>query len=273
MNKGQLTVYKSNNIFNSISYVIADGLGLSELFGTPTLNSTWWYMSLAIVIVALIPILIKMYKKYGFIILSIIIVFLTQTFKIDNYNMTRWIFTIILGIWCADKNILVRLKEYKILKNKNIYWNKIIKFIINTAILACLIYLRESLNYTFLEFRDGIIPVFVVYYCFEFIISVKYVRNILNFLGKHSMNIFLIHTFIRHYYFKDFIYSFKYSIVIVLVLLGISLAISILIEFIKKCIKYNGFVEFIKLKVNSIIEKNNYRNDEEKISEKEKIKA
>lgn len=41
MNKGQLQVYKSNNIFNSISYIIADGLGIADLFNTPTLNATW----------------------------------------------------------------------------------------------------------------------------------------------------------------------------------------------------------------------------------------
>lgn len=212
-------------------------------------------MSLAIIIVALIPILITLKKKYGFIILSIILIFLTQAFKVDNYNMTRWIFTVLLGIECADKNILVKLREYQILQRVKIL-NKIIKFIIYSVILASLIYLRETLNYTFLEFRDGIIPVFVVLYCYEFIIPIKYIRNILIFLGKHSINIFLTHTFIRYYYFKDFTYSFKYSILIVLVLLEISLIVSILIELLKKCIKYNQFVEWLKKKANFIIDKN-----------------
>ena len=64
-NKGQIEIYKSNNIFNSISYFIADGLGLANLFGTPTLNGTWWYMSLAIIIVVITPLLYNLIKKYG----------------------------------------------------------------------------------------------------------------------------------------------------------------------------------------------------------------
>lgn len=44
---------------------------------------------------------------------------------------------------------------------------------------------------------------------------------------------FLIHTFIRHYFWSDFIYSFGHFVVNVLVLLGISLAVSIVLEWLK----------------------------------------
>ena len=118
-------------------------------------------------------------------------------------------------------------------------------------------FFREKLNYTFLEIRDGLIPMIFIGYCYEFILPIKYVTNILQFLGKHSMNIFLTHTFIRYYYFKDFTYSFKYSILIVLVLLGISIIVSMVIELLKKAIKYNEFIEFLKQKVDRKIDKNN----------------
>lgn len=36
-------------------YLLLDALGLSYLFGTPTLNPTWWYMTLALLIIAGIP--------------------------------------------------------------------------------------------------------------------------------------------------------------------------------------------------------------------------
>ena len=228
MDKGHLKAYANDNVLNEIQYFILDGLGIASLFGTPTLNGTWWYMSLAIVIIALIPLIIKMYNKYGFIVSSVVIFFVTHTFAIDNFNMTRWIFTVLLGIVVADKNILVRLKNLKLFGIKNTNINKCIKFVINTAILVLLVYLRQKMDDTLFEFKDGFIPFFVIYYCYEFITPLKYVSNVFAYLGKHSMNIFLLHTFIRSTYFKSFTYSFKYPLIIVLVLLILSLGVSII---------------------------------------------
>ena len=252
-NKGQIEIYKSNNIFNSISYFIADGLGLANLFGTPTLNGTWWYMSLAIIIVVITPLLYNLIKKYGLIITLALNIFITQVLKVDKYDITRWMTILIFGIYSANTSLLTQIKNCY----TNTIFKKIIKFIIYTALLVGAIVFREKLNYTFLEIRDGLIPMIFIGYCYEFILPIKYVTNILQFLGKHSMNIFLTHTFIRYYYFKDFTYSFKYSILIVLVLLGISIIVSMVIELLKKAIKYNEFIEFLKQKVDRKIDKNN----------------
>lgn len=250
MNKGQITTYKfSQNRITSVFYIITDILGLSNLMETPTLNGTWWYMSLAIIIIAIVPIMFKCYKKYGAAATIFGILFFTHTFKICNSNMTRWLFVIILGIIFADKNLLVKMKEFKIVK-KHMIVNKAIKFIVSSALLVFLIYVRENMGYQFPEFRDGIVPVFVIYYCYEFILPIKYLNNVLEFLGKHSINIFLTHTFIRHYYFGEFTYSFKYPVLIILVLLAISLVISIVIEFLKKVTGYNKLNDFIRKKVN-----------------------
>lgn len=252
-NRRQIEVYKSNNIFNSISYFIADGLGVANLFGTPTLNGTWWYMSLAIIIVVITPLLYNLIKKYGLIIILLLNIFITQVLKVDNYDITRWFTILILGIYSADTDLLVRMKNFY----TNTTTRKIIKFVIYTILLLGAVLFREKLNYTFLEIRDGLIPMIFIGYCYEFILPIKYLTNVLQFLGKHSMNIFLTHTFIRYYYFKDFTYYFKYSVLIVLVLLGVSIIISIVIELLKKAIKYNEFIENLKQKVDRIIDKNN----------------
>jgi hypothetical protein len=97
-----------------------------------------------------------------------------------------------------------------------------------------------------IEIKYDIIPVFAVYYCYDFIINIKYIGEILIYLGKHSMNIFLTHTFIRYYYLSDFIYSFKHFILINLVLLVLSLLLSIAIEYLKKIVKYKVLVEKLR---------------------------
>lgn len=63
------------------------------------------------------------------------------------------------------------------------------------------------------------------------------------FLGEHSINIYLVHTFIYYYFFSDFIYSFKYPALIFLVLLILTLCISIALEELKK---RTGYVNLVR---------------------------
>lgn len=74
----------------------------------------------------------------------------------------------------------------------------------------------------------------------------KIIKDIFSFLGKHSMNIFLFHTFIFLYWFKDFIYYTRNPIIIFFSLLIPCLIISIAIEKIKAVIgfdKMNMYIE------------------------------
>ena len=248
MSREQVTTYIADTKVTSVIYFLIDGFGLTNIFGTPTLNGTWWYMSLAIILIAIIPLIIKLYKKYGFLATSVVLILITHGLNIQNQNLVRWLYTAFLGIVCADKNILVKLREFKIIKS-NKYINKILKFVIATLILVGLFFVRQKTDYIIYELNDALIPVFVIYYCFEFIMPIKYINDILMYLGKHSMNIFLIHTFIRAHYLNKFTYSFKYPALIVLVLLVFSLILSIIIEAMKKYSGYNKLVEKIREKI------------------------
>ena len=76
------------------------------------------------------------------------------------------------------------------------------------------------------------------------------VQHALVFLGEHSMNIFLFHTFIFLYYFHDAIYYTGNPLVIFLILLFFCLIISVGMEYLKKVIKYGAFTSWIISKVN-----------------------
>ena len=71
----------------------------------------------------------------------------------------------------------------------------------------------------------------------------------MQFVGKHSMNMYLTHTFIFCLFFPDFIYGFKYPILIFLALFTTSLLLSVCIEFVKKRI---GFYKLLDKAVNFI---------------------
>ena len=81
--------------------------------------------------------------------------------------------------------------------------------------------------------------------------DIPLISNVLMFIGKHSMNIFLFHTFIRSYLFSEFTYSFHHFALITLVLLLVSLAVSAVLELIKKYSGYNKLVSYLGNKINN----------------------
>ena len=48
--------------FRSVVYMIIDALGLAKLLGTPLFCLTWWYMSLAIVLIMIFHLYIQLWK-------------------------------------------------------------------------------------------------------------------------------------------------------------------------------------------------------------------
>lgn len=81
-------------------------------------------------------------------------------------------------------------------------WNAgmkhVFKFLLElSAVLFCIKRTELCLLTVYSEIHWGVYPIVFMAFCCEFINVIPGVRQILLFLGKHSMNIFLIHTFIR----------------------------------------------------------------------------
>lgn len=248
-NRLQIQIY--GNDAHSLLYFLSDASGLSFLFDNPLLIATWWYMSLAFLLILVFPICFWLYQKldvYFFPLIFIFTPFLIELF----FPLGRYIGTFVLGMYCADKMIFEKLKSREMF-NQSIL-SKIIKFIILTIFLYYLIKFRQAKGHgSFYFINDGIIPMFVIYYCFEFINDIKYLNSFLEYIGIHSMNIFLIHNFIRVVYFESWTYSFKYWWLIVLVLLIESIILSVAIEKLIKIIKYDKLLISIKKKIKKVL--------------------
>lgn len=240
--------YFKHGMLQGIYQIIIDFCGLANLFDTTSLNNTWWYMTLAIFIVLVVPFIARLTKRYNFLFVALACVFLPRVIDFaSSYNLggtsncIRWLFTIVLGVVFAQYNVLPRMKAFMITKNRFI--SKFIKLVL--CIGLCILAYKVRTNFqnhisaqTF-EISEGVIPVFVIYCIYEFICDIPGLSHILMFFGKHSMNIFLLHSFIRHYWFGEFTYSFNNWLLIFVVLFGLSLAASVVIELIKKLIRYD----------------------------------
>lgn len=66
--------------------------------------------------------------------------------------------------------------------------------------------------------------------CFYMMKKSPYVESFFMLMGKHSTNIWLVHTFFCYYYFHDFIYGLKYPILIYILTLGLSVISSVVIN-------------------------------------------
>lgn len=238
-----------------VANFLTDMFGFTYILSTPRLCGAWWYMGLAFFVICMMPFCLNLYKKYGALIIAPFI-FIPLCYIQDATHMTRWLLTIPFGIICADCGILEKLKEKGLTKIKNKAINKILKFVIMTAVFVIFIKLRESgfgkadgPRYLI----DGTFSVFAVYYVYDFLVDIPGIGNILEFLGKHSLNMFLTHTFIRWVWFKDFTYSLKYAIVIYGFLLLVTIPISMIIELLKKIIQYPKLIKIVQNKLLAVV--------------------
>lgn len=102
-------------------------------------------------------------------------------------------------------------------------------FFVSLVYLKCIIELRW---YNIYEF------IFVLLFLFMY--RPIYINKLLWFMGRHSMNIWMIHYMLQ-ISFDDFVYSFKYPILIWGCLIVSSLFISYIVDFIAKCIEKSLF--------------------------------
>lgn len=225
-----------------IKYIIIDFFGGANLLGTPTLNATWWYMTFAILLVFLMPILWLGVKRIG-IGTIVIVIFLPRLMGLDvSSTMIFYLFTIVVGILVAEYGWIEQIKERLMGKSLG---ERVLWIACFALVLAVILYARNfAVSTIVVSMYDGIFSLVLAMLC-VMISDMPVIAKFLELIGKHSMNMFLIHTFIKAYYFQDFSYQWKYPILILVVLLADTLGISMVIEWIKKMIGYNRLADWL----------------------------
>ena len=224
--------------------------GLTYVFHTPSICGAWWYIGLALLVICAIPFCLELYRRFGLLVITLF-VFIPNCYISDYSHMTRCLLTIPLGIWFADQKVFERLKEWKLFGNHR-YVGKLIKFLIMTAVFIGFVLLRTSAIGSQERIRyviHGVCSAFAVYYVYDFFADLPVLDRVLEFLGKHSLNMFLTHTFIRWEWFRDFTYSLHYAVLIYGFLIISTVLISLLLEEIKKLIHYSDWIKWLQKKL------------------------
>lgn len=209
-------VYGNHYVFRAFW----DFLGLHQaIFNDAGYNATWWFYSCIIVLYLIYPIIWR-FRRLWFLMIPFAIVFEMAIFHVPflgSSNIGPYFLSFVCGLSYAYVNPQVGSFDLK---------SKII--LIAVLLLTC--EYRFHIGATYLWDAAIIIIGTFVYS----IISIpKYLSGVLAFLGKHSFNIFLFHTFILVYYFHDYIYWSRNPLFIYLTLIAVCIPISMLIEWIK----------------------------------------
>lgn len=231
--------------FRSVVYMIIDALGLAKLLGTPLFCLTWWYMSLAIVLIMIFPFVHSIMEKYQWVVVVASIIVPRACGFGQSTDLFRYLLAYTLGMYFAQHDLLARIKK-KFMK-QNVA-GKLLSLIVSLIGLAVIIKCRQNawIGWKYLDFWDGFAAMYMIVISYIYILNGKWIVKGLGFLGKHSMNIFLIHSFYRDVFFHEFTYSFYYAWLDYIVLMAISLVTSIVLEWFKKLIRYEKFIDWVK---------------------------
>lgn len=244
------TYCEKGNI-RGFAYAVSDFLGLANLLDTPNLNGTWWYMSAAIVFIIMVPLVLKLKDKIGYVVIIALVVIAPRLFNVGypgGINAFAFVIPVLLGMIFAEYDVFAKIEDLRIVKNKA--FNSIIIFFIAFVLLILSFVFGIRLQRDkFWELLYGVFPLVFIIFAKKYIVRIPILDKILIFLGKHSMNVFLIHTFFRHYYLKDFIYGLEKFWLMPLMLLVLSLPISIVIELLKKLTGFDKLVNKVCKKI------------------------
>ena len=225
-------------VYGNPFIAILDFLGIADLVGTVTMNQSWWFMSLIIVLYILFPILAGIMKKIPELMLALAaIVLLIGVFNLGFgvLKYKEYGLPFVFGIYFARRDI------FEFLSNKcNSVFKKI--FLILPIVLICLVYRFISSNMIYLDFLFAASIILISYF---FISKIRILSNVLEMFGENSDSIYMFHLFINYYYFQPYLFSLKYSIIIYIVFSIVCLLIALLINKLKELLRINKLYSFL----------------------------
>lgn len=232
---------------NVVKRLVYDFMGLQ---GWKSYNTTWWFNKLIIILYLVFPLMYHIIRKLPWTALVI------SCLLMWNYNRIHWVsfsdiliyqFPFVLGIlWNMKEDAMNMVSE----------WVKRYKYI-------ALLILLTMVGVCIVHRLYGVIPSLVTetqfdgFFALCIVLSIlymirvfpnKYMLKAISFVGVHSVNMYLVHTFLQVYWggVSKILYSkwlgaeFGVNAVVLILL---SLLLSMAIEWVKKVIGWNALVE------------------------------
>ncbi|HEO8931352.1 TPA: acyltransferase [Serratia marcescens] len=226
-------------IFLSIGFVFVKGekytLNMMSLLGdvsglTSNYNDEWWFFKLYVMNLLALPVLLKI--KSNYLLISTIPMMLVGKFFFVYGGAPQFIVEFLVSIFPFAAGLVFGrvaggVEDSKIISSGI---NKI--SLINPFILLVISIIAYKFGKTMGLMLAS--PLFVIFLC-RITDRVKGVsENVLRSLGRHSLYMWLTHSFYCYYFTQEFIYYPKYPVVILVWLVAISYVTSIIISYFER---------------------------------------
>lgn len=221
------------------------GHEILAISGHGAYNATWWFNTLIISLYLLFP--IWYYGANHAPLLTLIIAYALNHSTLMKINMDMGIYTFIFVVGIV---LAIHQNKIKQLLNKVPVWLLWglcgLAIIIPATVLPIIDHGAIFYNgiHLYALLTVGIVMLIVLG-----MRKLKRLCEGFSVLGKHSANIYLIHTLIFYYWFPEFFYSLRYPISIFGVLMAICLVISYVLEFLKEKSGYYKGVNLLLAKI------------------------
>lgn len=218
----------------------------------PAYNGAWWFLTTYIILVLISLYINKVVSKYNIgliMILSLGIYFIGYVQRIMvpiqtdneiiNYMLRQGAlfgtsqFPYVVGVIFADKKLYSKISN---IFNKFKFKNALAMFSIMLMIVA-----HGFVQSLFVVVFTSV--AFIV--LFNLIDKPKWLDDLLEYISRHSTNMWLIHMFFYMIYFKELVFAPKYPLFIFIWLVTLCIATSIVIN-----IMYKPIINFIDSKLN-----------------------
>lgn len=179
--------------FAGVKNVLLEFFCLRPLFGSASINQTWWYMEAALVLYLFFPLLQFLVKKLPYIILPLTAIPLVAYTVWGNnvWDTCReiyWFFPFVCGIFLAEHGLLDSFAGLCRTKSvAAILWSA-------AATIVCT-YARAKIGIAF----DAFYAIAIILLLKATLCRIPVLRSVAAFVGRRSADIFMTHSFFYCY--------------------------------------------------------------------------
>lgn len=228
---------------NDLKKVFLDFMGWADFFHTPMLTGVWWYMCFAQLLIIVMPIVYIYCEKLGtagFIIGFLVLQYMPDGIQsIYGGKYSNYFLIVILAVICMKTQFFDQVLKVKENRTKNTI--ELIVEVLMIVILLTFKYKFKETDQWQINSVVSAISAFLIIILVSKYFRRKNITKILQFLGKYSGDIFMLHAFF-YTFCPGMIYWSHNALLSYLTLLGVSLAIAIIIEKIKQGLHYDEMI-------------------------------
>ena len=187
---------------NTLVCLIKDILGVQ---GFKSYNVTWWFNQLIIFLYLLFPMLYRIirFKPWLAILAGIALVRVSSKIPYNPVGIWLWQLPFVIGIsWKLYEDKLPRVSTW-LSEHKGVFAISSLSLLI----IAVIVRMFPIIPHWSGVRVDGFVACAVALCIVSLIRYIHYMQEVLVFLGKHSMNIYMTHTFINGYWCLEWLHG------------------------------------------------------------------